>query len=49
MTDYGVVKTGANNLVTFTSDISSGNVRLLAQATAGNTIKVRVVRTLNTI
>jgi hypothetical protein len=49
MTDYGVVKTGANNLVTFTADISGGNVRLLAQATAGNTIKVRVVRTLNTI
>jgi len=49
MTDYGVVKTGANNLVTFTADISGSDVRLLAQATAGNTIKVRVVRTLNTI
>jgi len=48
LTDYAVIRTNGN-LVTFTTDISGGNVRLLAQATAGNTIKVRVVRTLNTI
>jgi hypothetical protein len=48
LTDYAVLRSG-NNLVTFTADINTGNARLLAQATAGNTIKVRVVRTLNTI
>ena len=48
MTDYAVIRTG-NNLVTFTADISSGNVRLLAAATTGNTVTVRVVRYLNTI
>ena len=48
LTDYAVIRTG-NNLVTFTADISAPNARLLATATAGNTIKVRVVRYLNTI
>jgi len=48
LTDYGVIRSG-NNLVTFTADISAPNARLLATATAGNTIKVRVVRYLNTI
>jgi hypothetical protein len=48
MTDYAVIRTG-NNLVTFTADISAPNARLLATATAGNTIKVRVVQYLNTI
>ena len=48
MTDYAVIRTG-NNLVTFTADISSGNVRLLAAATTGNTVRVRAVRYLNTI
>jgi hypothetical protein len=48
MTDYAVIRTG-NNLVTFTADINGGNVRLLAAATTGNTVKVRVVRYLNTI
>jgi hypothetical protein len=48
MTDYAVIRTG-NNLVTFTADISAPDARLLATATAGNTIKVRVVRYLNTI
>ena len=48
MTDYAVIRSG-NNLVTFTADISAPNARLLATATAGNTIKVRVVRYLNTI
>jgi len=48
LTDYAVIRSG-NNLVTFTADISAPNARLLATATAGNTIKVRVVRYLNTI
>lgn len=48
LTDYAVIRTG-NNLVTFTTDISGGNVRLLAQATAGNTIKVKLIRTIQTI
>lgn len=48
LTDYAVIRTG-NNLVTFTADISAPNARLLATATTGNTIKVRVVRYLNTI
>jgi len=49
ITDFAVIKTGNNNLVTFTADISAPNARLLAQATAGNTIKVRTVRYLNTV
>jgi hypothetical protein len=48
LTDYAVLKSG-NNLVTFTADISAPNAILLATATAGNTIKVRVVRYLNTV
>jgi hypothetical protein len=48
ITDYAVIRSG-NNLVTFTADISAPDARLLATATAGNTIKVRVVRYLNTI
>ena len=48
MTDYGVVKTG-NSLVVFTAAVNGTNLELSAQSTAGNTIKVRVVRTLNTI
>jgi hypothetical protein len=48
LTDYAVIRTG-NNLVTFTTDINGGNVRLLAQATAGNTIKVKLTRTIQTI
>ena len=48
MTDYGVVKTG-NSLVVFTAAVNGADLELSAQSTAGNTIKVRVVRTLNTI
>jgi hypothetical protein len=48
LTDYAVIRTG-NNLVTFTTDISGGNVRILAQATTGNTIKVKLARTIQTI
>lgn len=49
LTDYGVIKTGTNELVTYTTDISGGNVRLLAQARTGQTVTVRVVRSLNTL
>ena len=48
MNDYGVIRTG-NNLVTFTAAINGANLEITAAATTGNTIKVRVVRTLNTI
>jgi len=48
LTDYAVIRTG-NNLVTFTTDISEGNVRLLAQASSGNTITVKLTRTIQTI
>jgi hypothetical protein len=46
LTEYAVVKTGSNELITFTCDISAGNVRLRGQATTGNTVKVRPNRTL---
>ena len=49
LTDYGVIKTGSNELVTYTTDINGGNVRLLAQARAGQTVTVRVVRSLNAV
>jgi hypothetical protein len=48
LTEYAVIRTG-NNLVTFTTDISGGNVRLLAQASAGNTVKVKLTRTIQTV
>jgi hypothetical protein len=48
MVDYGVVKTGAS-LVVFTAAVNGANLELTATPTAGDTIKVRVVRTLNTI
>jgi hypothetical protein len=49
MTEYGVVKTGSNELATFTVDINGANVRLLATAGAGNTIKVKVERVALTV
>jgi hypothetical protein len=48
LTDYAVIRTG-NNLVTFTAAINGANVELRAQATTGNTIKVKVVRQLMTL
>ena len=48
LTDYAVISTGGN-LVTLTTDISGGNVRLLAQATTGNTITVKLTRTIQTV
>lgn len=44
MTEYAVLKTGTNELATFTVDISGGNVRLLATALGGNTITVKAQR-----
>jgi hypothetical protein len=44
MTEYGVSRTGAAELATFTVDISGANARLLATAPGGDTIKVKVHR-----
>lgn len=44
--DYGVVKTGSNELVTYTTDISGANVRLLAQARTGQTVTVKLLKSL---
>jgi hypothetical protein len=49
LTDYGVIKTGANELVTYTTDISGGNVRILAQARSGQTVTVKLVKSLLTV
>lgn len=48
MTDYAVIRTG-NNLVTLSIAINGANAELTATPTAGNTIKVRVVRSINTL
>lgn len=45
-TEYGVVFTGANPLVVYDVDISSGNVRLLAQRTTPNPTQYTVSETL---
>ena len=45
MTEYAIVKTGTNELVTFTVDISGDDVRLRATPTASDTVNIRVVRT----
>jgi len=49
MTEYAVIKTGSNELATFTADVNSGNVRFRAQAAAGDTITIRVTKTLQTV
>ena len=49
LVDYGVVRTGASDIATFTTDISGGNVRMLATASAGQTVKVKVLRTAITL
>jgi hypothetical protein len=42
-TQYAILSTNPNDdLVEFTADISGSNVRLLAQATTGNTVKVKI-------
>lgn len=45
LTEYGVVQTG-NSLVDYSSSIVSGNVQLMATATTGNTISVRIISSL---
>ncbi len=49
MAEYAVIKTGSNELATFTVDINGGNVRLLAVAGAGDTITVKVQRMAMTV
>jgi len=42
-TQYAILSTNANDdLVDFTADVSGSNVRLLAQATTGNVVKVKI-------
>ena len=45
MTEYGVLKTGSNELATFTVDISGDDVRLRVTPTASDTLNIKVVRT----
>lgn len=49
LTEYGLVKTGANELATFTTLINGLNVEIRAQASAGNTITVKLVKTLQVL
>jgi tryptophan synthase beta subunit len=49
MAEYAVIKTGSNEIATFTVDINGGNVRLLAVAGAGDTISVKVQRMAMTV
>ena len=46
ITEYGIVHTGSNPIVTFATDISGGNIRLLATAAAGSTTNLVIVKTL---
>ena len=42
-TQFAIISTNSNDdLVDFTTDVSGNNVRLLAQATAGNVVKVKI-------
>jgi hypothetical protein len=45
-TEYGVVFTGSNALVTYDVDISAGNVRLLATRSTANSTQYKVSETL---
>jgi hypothetical protein len=45
LSEYGIVQTG-NTLVDYVASIVSGNVRLSAQPTSGNTISVRTISSL---
>ena len=45
LTEYAILKTGANELATFTVDISGDDVRLRVTPTASDTVSVKVVRT----
>ena len=48
-TEYALVKTGANELATFTVDISGDDVRLRVTPTTSDTINIRIVRTAQPI
>lgn len=42
-TQFAIISTNSSDdLVDFTTDVSGNNVRLLAQATAGNTVKIKI-------
>jgi hypothetical protein len=45
-TEYGVVFTGSNAIVTYDVDISAGNVRLMATRTTTNSTQYRISETL---
>ena len=49
LTEYGLIKTGAAELATFTTNINGLNVEILAQASTGNTVTVQLTRTLQTV
>lgn len=49
MTEYAVIKTGLAELAIFTVGVSGNNVQLSATATSGDTITVRLTKTLQTI
>jgi hypothetical protein len=44
MTDYAVIKSNGNTLVTFTVDVSGDNIRLRATATGSNTVNIKAIR-----
>jgi hypothetical protein len=45
-TEYGVVYTGSNAIVTYDVDIDSGNVRLMATRTSANSTQYKISETL---
>lgn len=45
-TEYGVVYTGSNSIVTYDVDISAGNVRLMATRTTANSTQYKISETL---
>lgn len=47
MTEYAIVRTGANSLAVFSVDVSGDSIRLRATPTTSNTINVRVTRLAN--
>ena len=47
-TEYAVIKTG-NSLASFDTDINSGNVRLLATPTSGDSTTFKLVTTLTKV
>jgi hypothetical protein len=49
LTEYGVIRTGPVELATFTTNVNAGNIEVRAQASAGNTVTVKLVRTLQVV